>query len=130
MRIGFCKVADRHCPDRSPRLNAQQCPATASRGGQTAPNAKKMVNFQGSSGVVARSRRRCFRLTGFPVDLLKRRIALFTIIPILSMAIAVFNTRLALVAYLLILTAHFLPARIDENALPSSGDPSAKSERP
>src|SRR5437879_2625311 len=69
-------------------------------------------------------------LTPLAVNLLKRRIALFTIIPILSMAIAVFNTRLALVAYLLILTAHFLPARIDENALPSSGDPSAKSERP
>jgi uncharacterized membrane protein len=53
-------------------------------------------------------------LTPLAVSLLKQRIALFTIIPALSMVIALFNTRLALLAYLLILTAHFLPARIDE----------------
>ena len=71
-------------------------------------------------------------LTPFAVRLLKRRIALFTIIPVLSMALAVFNTRLALFAYLLILTAHFLPARIDEhhNALSSGRDSSNEAERP
>jgi uncharacterized membrane protein len=53
-------------------------------------------------------------LTPLAVRLLKRRIALFTVIPALSMVIALFNTRLALLVYLLILTAHFLPARIDE----------------
>jgi uncharacterized membrane protein len=71
-------------------------------------------------------------LTPLAVQLIKRRIALFTVIPALSMALAVFNTRLALVAYLLILTAHFLPARIDEHlhALPTGADPSSEAERP
>ena len=53
-------------------------------------------------------------LTSVAVKLLKRRIALFAIVPALSMAIAFYNTRLALFVYLLILTAHFLPGRIDE----------------
>ena len=71
-------------------------------------------------------------LTPLAVRLIKRRIALFTAIPALSMVIALFNTRLALLAYLLILTAHFLPARIDETLgqPPSDGDPAAESERP
>src|SRR5437773_5080740 len=70
-------------------------------------------------------------LTPLAVLLIKRRIALFTAIPALSMVIALFNTRLALLAYLLILTAHFLPARIDETLgkPPSGSDPSAESER-
>jgi uncharacterized membrane protein len=53
-------------------------------------------------------------LTPLAVRLLKRRIALFAVVPALSMLIALYNTRLALVAYALILTAHFLPGRIDE----------------
>jgi uncharacterized membrane protein len=71
-------------------------------------------------------------LTPVAVTLLKRRVALFAIVPALSMAIAFLNTRLALVAYLLILTAHFLPGRIDEQlrTLSPGGDPSNKSERP
>ena len=71
-------------------------------------------------------------LTPLAGRLITRRIALFTAIPALSMVIALFNTRLALLAYLLILTAHFLPARIDETLgqPPSDGDPAAESERP
>ncbi|HEY3177252.1 MAG TPA: TMEM175 family protein [Casimicrobiaceae bacterium] len=53
-------------------------------------------------------------LTPLAVRLLKRRIALFAVVPALSMLIALYNTRLALFAYILILTAHFLPGRIDE----------------
>ena len=53
-------------------------------------------------------------LNSVAVKLLKRRMALFTIIPILSMALAFYNTRLALFVYLLIATAHFLPSRLDE----------------
>ena len=70
-------------------------------------------------------------LTPIALRLLKRRVALFAVIPVLSMVIAVFNTRLALVAYLLILTAHFLPGRIDEHlgTFQSAGDSSAESER-
>jgi len=70
-------------------------------------------------------------LTPMAVRLLKRRVALFAVIPALSMVIAVYNTRLALVAYLLILTAHFLPGRIDEHlgTFISPGDSSAESER-
>ena len=70
-------------------------------------------------------------LTPLAVQLIKRRIALFTAIPSLSMVIALFNTHLALLAYLLILTAHFLPARIDEHlhTLPSGGAPSGEAER-
>src|SRR2546430_1132699 len=54
-------------------------------------------------------------LTPAAVKLLKHRVALFAVIPALSMIIAVYNTRLALVAYLLIVSAHFLPGRIDEH---------------
>jgi uncharacterized membrane protein len=70
-------------------------------------------------------------LTPIAVKLLRRRVALFAVVPALSMAIAFFNTRLALVVYLLILSVHFLPGRIDEHlrALPSDGDPSNESER-
>ena len=53
-------------------------------------------------------------LTSVAVKLLKKRIALFTLIPMFSMAMAFYNTRVALFVYLLILTAHFLPAHIDE----------------
>jgi TMEM175 potassium channel family protein len=53
-------------------------------------------------------------LNSVAVKLLKKRIALFTLVPLLSMAIAFYNTRMALLVYLLILTAHFLPAHIDE----------------
>ena len=72
-----------------------------------------------------------YNLGHFRKDMLAALTVAIVALP-LSMAIAVFNTRLALVAYLLILTAHFLPARIDEDhhAPPSSGDPSAESERP
>ncbi len=70
-------------------------------------------------------------LTPIAVKLLRRRVALFAVVPALSMAIAFLNTRLALVVYLLILSAHFLPGRIDEHlrALPSGGGPSDESER-
>jgi uncharacterized membrane protein len=53
-------------------------------------------------------------LTPLAVRLLKRRIGLFALVPALSMLVALYNTRLALVAYILILTVHFMPGRIDE----------------
>jgi len=70
-------------------------------------------------------------LTPVAVTLLKRRVALFALIPALSMIIAVYNTRLALVAYILILSAHFLPGRIDEHlgTFRPRGGSSADSER-
>jgi len=53
-------------------------------------------------------------LNSVAVKLLRRRIALFAIVPALSMVMAFYNTRVALFVYLLIATAHFLPGRIDE----------------
>jgi uncharacterized membrane protein len=53
-------------------------------------------------------------LNSVAVKLLKRRIGVFALVPLLSMVTAFYNTRLALFVYLLIATAHFLPGRIDE----------------
>ena len=53
-------------------------------------------------------------LNSVAVKLLRRRIALFAIVPALSMVMAFYNTRVALFVYLLIVTAHFLPGHIDE----------------
>ena len=53
-------------------------------------------------------------LTPLAIRLLMRRIALFTIVPAVSMLIALFDTRLALYAYLLLACVHFLPGHIDE----------------
>ena len=57
-------------------------------------------------------------LTPVIVRMLMRRIALFTVVPAVSMLIALFNTHLALYAYLLLACVHFLPARIDERIQP------------
>jgi uncharacterized membrane protein len=58
-------------------------------------------------------------LTPVAVRLLKRRVALFTLLPLMSMLIAPFNTRLALYVYLLLVTVHFLPGRIHEHLRPA-----------
>src|SRR5262249_19117518 len=50
-------------------------------------------------------------LTPEAVSLLKRRIALFALIPMASMLVALYSPRLALYVYLLLATVHFLPAR-------------------
>lgn len=54
-------------------------------------------------------------LTPLAVRLLKRRIVFFMLIPAASMALAFVSTRLALYAYFLLTTVHFLPASIDEH---------------
>ena len=54
-------------------------------------------------------------LTPLAVRLLKRRIAFFMLVPAASMALAFVSTRLALYAYFLLATVHFLPASIDEH---------------
>ena len=71
-------------------------------------------------------------LTPEAVRLLKRRIAMFTLIPMLSMLVALVNTRLALYAYLFLATVHFLPARIDEHIYvsPEFEPPSEDSKGP
>ncbi|HEY2818560.1 MAG TPA: hypothetical protein VGK44_15690, partial [Casimicrobiaceae bacterium] len=53
-------------------------------------------------------------LNSVAVKLLRRRIALFAMVPFFSMVIAFYNTRVALFVYLLILISHFLPGHIDE----------------
>lgn len=53
-------------------------------------------------------------LNSVAVRLLRRRIAVFALLPLLSMVVALYNTRFALFVYILIVTAHFLPGRIDE----------------
>jgi uncharacterized membrane protein len=70
-------------------------------------------------------------LTPEAVTLLKRRIAWFCLIPALSMLVAMFNTRLALYAYVFLACVHFLPARIDEHiyVAPESGA-SSDDEKP
>jgi hypothetical protein len=49
--------------------------------------------------------------------LLKRRIAVFALIALLSMARVYYRTRLALYVYLLLAAAHFIPSRIDEQII-------------
>jgi len=53
-------------------------------------------------------------LTPEVVRLIKRRILLFTIIPIISMIIAFYSTLLSLYTYLLLLLAHFFTGPVDE----------------
>src|SRR5262249_47961105 len=53
-------------------------------------------------------------LTPESFKLLKLRIGMFTLIPALSMVLALVSTRVALYVYLLLAMVHFLPARIDE----------------
>jgi len=57
-------------------------------------------------------------LTPLAVSLVKRRIGMLALIPVLSMLTAPFNTRIALYVYLLLLTVHFLPTRVDEGIDP------------
>ena len=64
-------------------------------------------------------------LNSVAVKLLKRRMALFTLVPLLSMILAFYSTRGALLAYLLIVTAHFLPGHIDEYRATHAVDPAA-----
>lgn len=45
--------------------------------------------------------------------LIRRRIALFILVPILSMAVAVASTHAALYVYLVLIAVHFFPERID-----------------
>jgi uncharacterized membrane protein len=61
-------------------------------------------------------------LTPEAIRLLKRRIAMFTVLPLMSMLIAPFSTRAALYVYLLLVFVHFLPAHIDEHVHPSARD--------
>ncbi len=46
--------------------------------------------------------------------LIKRRVAIFAIVPALSMAVAYYSTHAALYVYLLLVAAHFFPGRIDK----------------
>ena len=48
------------------------------------------------------------------VDLIKRRVLMFTIIPLASMVIAFWSTRTALYIYLLLVLAHFFTGPVDE----------------
>lgn len=47
--------------------------------------------------------------------LLKRRIVIFTVVPVLSMLVALYSTRLSLYCYVLLLAAHFFSTAIDEH---------------
>jgi uncharacterized membrane protein len=47
------------------------------------------------------------------VRLLRRRVALFAVVPIVSMAVAYVDTRMALYTYILLGVVHFVPGRID-----------------
>jgi TMEM175 potassium channel family protein len=62
--------------------------------------------------------------TPLAAKLLRRRIALFAIVPGLSMLVAFYSPRLALYVYLLLAGAHFVPGRIDEHivAPPASAE--------
>ena len=64
-------------------------------------------------------------LTPAAVVLIKRRVVLFALLPLMSMALAFYSTRIALYVYLLLATAHFLPGRIEEQVatVPSDDDP-------
>jgi len=53
-------------------------------------------------------------LTPEVVMLIKRRVLMFTVIPLASMVIAFYNTRLALYIYLLLVLAHFFTGPVDE----------------
>jgi uncharacterized membrane protein len=48
------------------------------------------------------------------IGLLRRRIALFAFVPIVSMSVAFFSARAAVYVYMLMGAAHFLPGHIDE----------------
>jgi uncharacterized membrane protein len=54
-------------------------------------------------------------LTPAAVRLLKQRILLFCLLPIVSMALAFYSTRVALYVYLLLATAYFVPGHVDEH---------------
>ena len=54
-------------------------------------------------------------LTPLAVRLLRKRIAFFALVPAASMLIAMIDTRLALYAYFMLTTVHFLPSTIDEH---------------
>jgi uncharacterized membrane protein len=61
-------------------------------------------------------------LTQVAVRLLRGRILLFCIVPIVSMALAFWSTRAALYVYVLLMLAHFIPARIDEHIIAEPAD--------
>lgn len=54
------------------------------------------------------------------VELIKRRVALFALVPILSMIIASVSTRAAVYVYALLALVHFLPGGIDEHLAASA----------
>jgi uncharacterized membrane protein len=56
-------------------------------------------------------------LTPAVVALLRRRVALFALLPALSMALAFWSTRAALYVYVLFVAAHFVPTRVEEPAV-------------
>ena len=69
-------------------------------------------------------------MTPLAVKLLKRRILLFTALPVLSMILAFYSTRLALYIYLLFALAHFIPTHIDDHiyAAPADDEPDDESK--
>jgi TMEM175 potassium channel family protein len=52
-------------------------------------------------------------LTPLVIDSLKRRLRLFAIVPVISMATAFYSPRLALYLYISLLFLHFVPGRLD-----------------
>ena len=54
-------------------------------------------------------------LTSLVVGLLRRRIALFIVVPLLSMLVAFYSTHFSLYVYMVLICAHFFPGRIDEH---------------
>ena len=54
--------------------------------------------------------------------LIKRRVAIFAIVALLSMAVAYHDTHAALYVYLLLVTAHFFPGRIDRRLARPEGE--------
>lgn len=62
--------------------------------------------------------------------LLRRRSALFAVLPIVSMSVAFVNTRAAIYAYVLLGALHFLPGRIDHRIARSDSTRSETAQQP
>jgi uncharacterized membrane protein len=59
--------------------------------------------------------------TPLVAGLIKRRVALFVIVPLLATSVAFLDTHAALYVYLLLATVHFLPGRIDRHIADPQG---------
>jgi len=83
-----------------------------------------LLSFVNFAHVEYLSRHPQFTSPGFTPEVtasIRRRIAFFGVVPLVSMGIAFFSTHLALYVYLLLVGAHFLPGQIDREIMESRG---------